>query len=135
MQAGAVVVAIQVGDLEGKVAEGVRAIHNHGDIARVRHLADPAHGEDLAGAVGDVAQQDHFGARRDGLLEALVEIVHGGRRHRKGNRLEHDAFAALALAEGGEHARIVLIGGQDFVAAMQVDAVLRIFQRLRWHCA
>ena len=28
-----------------------------------------------------------------------------------------------------EHARIVLVGGQHFVAALQVDAVLRILQR------
>ena len=58
MQAGAVVVAIQVGDLKGEMAEGVGAIHDHRDIAGMRHLADPAHGEDLAGAVGDVANED-----------------------------------------------------------------------------
>ena len=42
VQADAVVVAIEVGDFEREMAEGVRAIHNHRDAARVGHLADAA---------------------------------------------------------------------------------------------
>ena len=61
VQADAVVVAIQVGDLVGELAEGVGAVHNHRDVARVRHLADPLDREDLAGAIGDVADQDQLG--------------------------------------------------------------------------
>ena len=45
MQAGAVVVAVEVGDLEREVAERVRAIDDHRDIARMGHLADPLHGK------------------------------------------------------------------------------------------
>ena len=38
-------------------------------------------------------------------------------------------FAALALAKSGQHARIILIGGQHLVARLQIDPVLRDFQR------
>ena len=129
VQAGAVVVAIEVGDLIRKVAERVRAVDDGGNAARTRHLADAAHRKDLAGAIGDVAEQYQLRTRRDGALEALVEIVGRRRRHGKRNRLEHDPLAPLALPECGQHARVVLIGGEDFVAALQVDSVLRVFQR------
>ena len=75
-----------------------------------------------------MAEQDQLRARRDGLLKAAVQVVHGGRRHGEGDGFEHDAFAALALGEGGEHARIVLVGGEDLVAALEIDAVLRVLQ-------
>ena len=131
VQADAVIVAIEVGDLEGEVAEGVRAVHDHGDVARVRHLADALDREDLAGAVGDVADQDQFRLGRDRLLEALVQIVHaegGG----TGNEIVLRTMPSRRSRwrKVVEHARIVLIGGQDLVAGLQVDAVLRVLQRL-----
>ena len=54
--------------------------------------------------------------------------------HGEGNGFEDDAFAALALPEGGEHARIILVGGEHLVAGFEVDAVLRDFRAIRWSC-
>jgi hypothetical protein len=65
----------------------------------------------------------------DRLFEAAVQIVHADGGNGKRNQLEDDSFAAHALLEGLDHARIVLVGGEDFVAGLQVDAVLRVLQR------
>ena len=60
VQAGAVVVAVEVGELEGEVREGVRAVDDHLDArARAPSGTISLHREDLAGEVGDVADQDH----------------------------------------------------------------------------
>ena len=45
-------------------------------------LRQPLHREELAGEVGDVAEVQHLGLRRDRLLEALIQIVLR-RRHRE----------------------------------------------------
>ena len=74
VQRGAEVVAVQIGVLEGELREGMRAIHNHLDAALASHLADLLHREDLAGAIGDVADVNHLGARRDRLLDAFRQV-------------------------------------------------------------
>ena len=49
----------------------------------------------------------------------LGEIVQAGRRNRELDLLQHDAVAAFALLPGGDHARVILIGGEHFVARLQ----------------
>jgi hypothetical protein len=107
-----------------------KAVHDHLDAALASHLADALHREDLAGEVRDVADQDHLRLRRDRLLEALVEVVEALWRDREGDRLQDDAVAALALAPGGEHARVVVRGGEDLVARLQVEPELHGLERL-----
>ena len=77
VQAHAVVIAVEIGDLERKLAEGVRAVHNRDDAPRLRHVADAPHREDQSRAVRDVAKMNDFGLRRDRLLESPVQIVRG----------------------------------------------------------
>ena len=88
------------------------------------HVGDAAHREDHAGAVGDVADQDQLGLGRHRAFDAVIEIVRAHHRHREGHRHQLDAVAPLPLAEGHQHARIILVGGQDLVAGLEVDAVL-----------
>ena len=128
VQADSVVIAVEVGDLIGELAEGVGAIDDGDDASGGGHVADTADGEDLAGAVGDVAAENGFGFGSDGLLEAVVEVVHACDGDREGNGFEPDAVAALALSEGREHAGVVLIGGEDFVAGFEVEAELGDFE-------
>ena len=59
----------------------------------------------------------------------LIEIV-GGRRHRESEARDLDAVPPHPLIPRGEHPRIVLLGRDDLVAGLQVDAVLRDLERL-----
>ena len=74
---------------------------------------------------------DHLGPRRNRGFDALVQIVEARRRHRKRELAEHDAVAALALQPSGDHARIILVGGDHFVAGFQIQAELYDLERLR----
>ena len=76
VQAGAVVVAVEVAGLEGEVGEGVGAVHHHLDAARVGQGADLLHGEDLAGEVRHVAEVDDPRPRGDGPREAVHDVLH-----------------------------------------------------------
>ena len=84
--------------------------------------------EDLAGAVGDVADVDDFGAGRDGVGNLFDEVVHRGRRALERHLFKDDAVAAFALLPGSDHAAVVLVGGDDFVAAFQFHAELDNFE-------
>src|SRR6266852_3180106 len=120
MQTDTIVIAIEIRNLEWKMVEGMCAVHDHRNIAPMRHFADSFYREYLSGTIRDMAHQDQLGLGRNGLLEAIIEIVHAGRRHRKRDGLEHDSLAPLALPKGVEHARIILIGGQHLVATLQI---------------
>ena len=58
-----------------------------------------------------------------------ARIVQRRRRHRERDLLERDAVAAGALIPGVEHAPVVLVGGDDLVAGLEVDSELRDLQR------
>ena len=135
MQARAVVVAVEIRVLERKVREGVRAVDDHFDAALAAHLADSLDREYLPGEIGDVANVNDAGARRDRALEPLIQIIHDGGGTGKRDGVELDALAAFALPPGSEHARIVLIGGEHFVAGLEVEPEDADLERLRWRCA
>ena len=53
----------------------------------------------------------------------LLDDVGGrGRRHLEGDLLDHDPVAARALVPGGDHPRVVLVGDDHLVAALEVEA-------------
>ncbi len=78
-----------------------------------------------------MADQDQPRARGDVLLEAPHDLARVLGRHRDRELLEDDPFAALALLEGREHARVILRGGEHLVAALQVVAELADLKALR----
>ena len=90
---------------------------------------EPLHGEQLPGEVRDVAEMQHLGLRRDRLLEPLIQVVLR-RRHRELDARDLDLVAPHALVPRRQHARVVLLGRQHFVARLHVDAVLRDLHRL-----
>ena len=52
------------------------------------------------------------------------------RRNRNGDFFDDDPFAPLALPPRGEHSRVILVGGQNFVARFQIQSELADFQSL-----
>ena len=75
VQAGAVVVHLEVAQLEREVRQRVRAVDDGDDAALPGHAARALHREDLSREVGDVAEVQHLGPRRDRLLEPREEVV------------------------------------------------------------
>ena len=119
VEARAVVVAVQLVTGKREMRVGVRPVHDHLDAARPAQLADLLHGKDLPRQVRDVTDVDDLGARRDRGFDAARQILLRRRRHGEGDLLQDDAVAPLALLPGGDHARVVLRGRQDLVAALQ----------------
>jgi len=76
-----------------------------------------------------VAEVQHFGARRNRAFQQRIEVL-AGRRHREVDLLDDDLLPAGALVPRGQHAAVVLFGGHDLVARIEIDAVLRDLQRL-----
>ena len=77
----------------------------------------------------------HMRMRRVPIRDLLFEQPHDLRRILGRDRdlelLHHDPLAALALLEGRDHAPVVLGGRDDFVAALEVVAVLQDLEALR----
>ena len=126
----AVAIAVQIGSFERKVGVGVGPVHNSLDASGPRHLAYLLYRKDLAAQVGNVAAEDHLGSRRNRLLEDVDQVLHARRRRRERHLLQHEAFTAHPLFPGREHTTVVLIGGQDLIPGIQVDAHLRYLERL-----
>jgi len=129
VEAGSVEVGIYIRELEWDVGKRVRAIDDAGDAAAARQCTDFLDGEHLAGHEANLRDVDDAGARRDGLLvqdDQIGWIFYG---NSEVHLLEYDFFAALALLPGGDHAGIVLRGGEDLVAGSEVDAKLGDLQR------
>ena len=62
--------------------------------------------------------------RGDGVFEHLGQIGHAGRRDGEFELLQDNAIAAFALLPGSDHARVILIGGDDFIARIELHAEL-----------
>jgi hypothetical protein len=80
VEAGGVVVAIQVGDPEVEVRQRVSAVDDHRDAVPARHPHHVADRQDLSGEVDHVTHQDQPRPRCDGGLEAphhLRRILRG----------------------------------------------------------
>jgi hypothetical protein len=129
VQARAVVVHLEVAQLEREVRHRVRAVDDGDDAAGAGHARQVLHREDLAGEVGDVAEVQHLGARGDRAFEQAEQRLARG-RHREIDLLDHDLLAPRALIPRRQHAAVVLLGGQHLVAGLEVEAVLRDLQRL-----
>src|SRR5262245_58073590 len=130
VQRRAVVVALEIAQREREVREGVRAVDDGLDAAAARHPRDVADREQLPGEVRDVAEVDDLRLRRERALEALPELADVPRRHRERELRERDLVAPNALLPRVEHAPVILVRRQHFVAGVEVEAELRDLQRL-----
>ncbi len=123
MQAGAEVIAVQVGDLEVEQAEGVCAIDDHLGAVCVRHVGDLLDRHQLANPVDHVGDVDQLRARSHGLLVGLHDRVDVFDGKVEADLLVDDAVALGPLAVRVHHVGIVLLGADDLVARLQRDAV------------
>ncbi len=110
--------------------QGVGPVHQHRDAVAAAERGEFLHGQDLAGEVDHVAAQDHACARGDGLLEEPHDFGGILRGNRDPDLLQQDAVAPLSLAEGRDHAPVVLGRGEHFVSPLEVEPVLQDLQAL-----
>ncbi len=96
------------------------------DAAQLAQFLDR---EELTGLIGDVAEVHHLGLRHDGAGQPAEQIL-AARRHGEVDARQLDLVAAHPLVPGRQHASVVLLGREDLVAGLQVDAVLRDLERL-----
>jgi hypothetical protein len=130
VQAGAVVIAVQIANREWEVPERMGPIHDSQDPAGPRDVADLPDWKDVACQVRDVADVHHLRSWRDGLFETLDQIALARWRNRERDLGEDNAIAEDALFPRVQHAAVVLVRGQHFVARGEVDPELRDLQRL-----
>ena len=119
-------VAAQVVHVQVEHARWLGPVDQGNDAFRPGHVADFPHGEDEAVAVVDVAEAEHFRARRDGGLEGLEQRVGAvGRMVLGGRQVDHDGFRPLAdrpEVDGLHPAGMIVVGRHDLVARLHVDA-------------
>ena len=120
MKGAPVVVAIQFVALHRELREGMCAIDDDGDVVFAAESDDVADWIDLARHEDDVADEDQFSFWCDGSLIAVDKFLFGLRGGGEGDLDELDSVAFLARLEGCDHARIVLIGGEDFIAGLEI---------------
>ena len=128
--AGVVVAAAEIGDREVELAERMRAVDHHLHAARMRHLDDPAHRQDLPGDVDHVADHEQARLRRDRFLVDVDDFVIGSRMHRHGDNAIDDAVPPRLQLEHVEHRTVVLLGHHRLVAGFPVEAVDDRVERL-----
>ena len=99
------------------------------DAAGASEVADRFHRRDLAGDVDHVRDEDQFRAVGDSFFKRGGDLVEVLGRDRDLNQLQFEVFAFLALPQGGEHARVILSGGENFVAGFEIHPVEQNLER------
>jgi hypothetical protein len=107
----------------------VGAVDDRHDALRPGQPRQPLDREELGREVRDVGEVEDLGPRRDGLLEHVIEEILR-RGHRELQPRDLDALAPHALVPRRQHARVVLLGRDDLVPGLEVDAVLGDLQGL-----
>jgi len=98
------------------------AIDDGFNAAGARYVADCFNWSDLAGDVDHVGDQDETSTVGDAFFKRGGDLVEVLRRNRNLNELELEVFPFFALTHCDEHARVVLGGGENFVAGFEVHA-------------
>ena len=130
VQRRAVVVALEIAQLEREMRERVRAVDDRLNGAAARHPRDLAHGKQLTREVRHVAQVNDARLRRDRLLESRSQLRQVLRRHRERDLRQRDPVAPHALLPRVEHAAVILVRRDHLVARLQIEAELRDLQCL-----
>ena len=77
-----------------------------------------------------MGDEDEFRAISDSSFKRGGDLVQILRRNRDLDELQLQIFALFALTQGREHARVILSGGENFVARFEVHAVEQNLERL-----
>ena len=130
VQTGAEVIAPQIALFERELGKRMSAVDDGLNAAGARHVADCFHRRDLAGDIDLMGNKDEPGAVSDSFFKRSADFVEILRRDRNFNEIELEVFAFLPLPQGGEHARVILSGGENFVARLEVHAHEQSLERL-----
>ncbi len=130
VQAGAKVIATEVVLFEIELGEGMGAVDDSLNTAGTRHVANCFHRSDLAGDVDLVGDQDKPSAVGDSFFKCRGDLVEVLRRNRNLDELKFEAFSFSPLTQGGEHARVILGSGENFVVRLEVHAHEQNLERL-----
>ena len=103
------------------------AVDHRLNAAGARDVADCFNGSDVD-LVGD---EDDASTVGDSFFKRGGDLVEVLRRNRNLNELELEIFPFFPLTQCGEHARVVLGGGENFVARFEVHAHEQNLERLR----
>jgi hypothetical protein len=101
----------------------VRAVDGRENILGAGKGAKLARGKDDAGDGGDVTEENHAGAGRDGVAEAIENVGGVGHGLGQGDFFHDDAVALGSEIPGMFAAGVFLVGDENFVAGFEVDAV------------
>src|SRR5262249_31854963 len=114
--------APEIALFERELGKGMSAVDDGLDTAGARHFADRFHRRDLAGDIDHVRDEDESGAVSDSFFKRSADFVEVLWRDRNLNEIELEVFAFFPLAQGREHARVILSSGENFVARLEVHA-------------
>src|SRR5205814_9378319 len=89
---------------------------------RARQFADSFHRRDLARDINLMRDQDKPGAVADSFFKCRSDLLELLRRNGNLDQLQLKALSLLALPQRGEHARVILRGGANFVAGLEIHA-------------
>src|SRR4029077_2745245 len=103
-----------------ELGERMCAIDNGSNAAGAGQAADGFNWSDLAGNGDHVRHQDEASTVGDSFFKRGGDLVEVLRWNRNLNELELEVFPFFALTHCGEHARVVLGGGENFVAGLEV---------------
>src|SRR5215207_703085 len=106
------------------------AINDRLDPFCTRHLANLFDGRDLTGDVYLMRNEDELRSIRDSSFECCCDLVQVLGWNRDLHQLEQEAFTTLALAQRGQHARVVLRRGKDFIAGFEIHSHQKNLERL-----
>ena len=109
----------------------MRSIDNGLNTACPRHVAHCFHRSNLAGDVDHVGDEDKPGAVADFFFKRGADLIEVLRRNGNLNELKLEVFPLLTLTQRGEHARVILSGGENFVAGFEIHAHEQSLERFR----
>jgi hypothetical protein len=105
------------------VGKGVRAVDEHVHAARVRHVRDLPHRQDVSGDVDHVRHHQQPRPRSDGLRIHAHDLIVCARMRRHAHESIDHAVATGDEAELREHVAVVLFGLDGLVTRLPVVAV------------
>src|SRR2546426_5485278 len=111
MQAGAVVVAVQILMLERKMRKGVGPINNHFYATLSSRLADSFNWENLPRQIRNMTHQNHLRLRGDCLLKTLGQLLQALGWCWERDGFQSNSLSFFPLMPGCQHPRIILISG------------------------
>ena len=129
MEGATIELTIQIRLFEWELSKRVSTINNHGNPSRSSKFHDLLDWIDLPRHEDHLADEDEFGSLRDSPFERLDQVLVALGRGWHGDLNELNTLASPPLFDRCDHARIVLVGGQHFVARLQVYAEEAGFQR------